>query len=415
MKRKLLTLFLVLSLLFNTSFPVLSEGLDEIENIIKTITDRLDEYNERLKEIELKPASPIPVSEYSPENDSKILLMAYKNANVLSYKLIELIKKDKKLKNEKKFILLTEKSSITDKLLYDRSVKYVNESAKKLKELNKKLELLISKKEKRAKEINNKIEVLISKCNGNKTKCISNTDPVSVSLTGLAGIVSLVSLANEVANAFKSDINSLKAQIPLDNKVLNSIFYNNFEKNGIILEKIDDYLLKGNQSVIYSKLIDVICEIEQAQMHIAVLKTSYENDFKQEAKKAESIVSLLSPSINKLTKNISKLVNYELSKNPKTPVIYVKFVHNVGNIKIKQYKNIVINLFKSDKLMRSALTGMNYEIKTLNSTKKDIIWGLESNQIKFKHDNKLNLHNNKSYIFRYNPIKKLPTRNFNHI
>ncbi len=415
MKTKFLALFLTAIIFFNTSYPVLSESLEDIENTMESINNKLEDYSEKLKSIELSPASSKAAYKYSAESDFKILLMAYKNANLLSYKLIELIKKDNRFKNEKSFIFLTEKSGIADKLLYDKSVKYLDDSIKKVKKLNDNLEKLISKKEERIKALNNKIEVLINKCNDKENNCANKTDPVTVSLTGLTGIVSLVTLANEIANAFKPEINSTSVNIVLDNNVLNSIFYNNFEKNGINLQKVDDYLLNNNESLIYNKLIDVITELEQAEMNIAVLNTSKENDFKEEAQKAGAIIKLLSPSISKLTENISKLVNYELSKNPVTSVIYVKFIHNVANIKVKQYKYIIANLFKSDKLIRNTLTCMNYEVKVFNSVKKDTIWCLESGQTKLKHDNKMNLDKNKSYIFRYNPIKKLPSNYIDHI
>ncbi len=409
-KNVLIIIFLFGALFFNISSSVLSENL---EKTVKSTTKKLDTYNKSLKNIELKPSSSTPAYKHLVENDSKILLMAYKNANVLSYKIIDLIKHDKLLKKEKFFILLTEKSSVTDKLLYDKSIKYLDVSTKRVKKLNKYLELLISKNEESVKQINKKLDVLINKCSDKDQQCSDKTEPVSV--TGLTSIVGLVNLASEIVNAFKPDINSSSADIKLDNNVVSFIFYNNFKRNGIVLQKVDDYLLSGNKCSIYSKLVEVISAIEQAEMHIAVLSSSEDAYLMQEAKKAKSIIKLINPSIKKLTENISNLINYEFFKNPKTAVIYVKFIHNTGTIKTKQYKSLIAGLFKSDKLIRNALTGMSYEVKTLNSTKKDIIWSLETAQTKIHNDDKINLHKNKSYLFKYNTIKKLPSGSFDQI
>ncbi len=433
MKKDVLTLFLIALLFLNISYPALSEEVDSNENTKKTIIERLDDYNERLKRIEIKPASSTPTYEYSVENDSKILMMAYKNANILSYKLIDIIKNDTDLKGENSFILLTEKSSITDKWIYDSSIELLNASAKRVKELDDELGALIEE---------NKEQTL-------------KVDPFSVSIAGVTSIITLVNLANEVASSFKPNIQSLNANISLNPNVINTLVYNNFEENKIKLYNIDDYLFNGNKSELYSRLISIISLINELEFKIAKVSASIEEDSvpdskngensikkdfieellqssvepepkseetlkkeesikarKEVIKEAKAVIALLNTSIIKISENISKLINYELSKNLNTPVIYVKFIHSMGNLNKRQYKGIA-SVFKSDKTIRNTLIGMNYEIKKNQRDeailKRDTIWAIESGRVDTKNDDRISIDNkNKAYILNNKAIKELP-------
>ncbi len=409
MKRKSLTLFLIALLFLNISYPVLSEETASAENTKKTTLERLDDYNERLKKIEVKSASTKPTYEFSAENDSKILLMTYKNINFLSYKLVSIISpknNDDTVKNNGNtniltndtFILLTEKASITDVYLYDRSIDFLKSSIKEMKNLNEKLGKLINP--------------------SNQDVNKEDKSGIGTAIAGVTTAVTLLNLANEVASSFKPDIKSVNTNIKLDNKVINNLICQNFKKNKIKLKQIDDDLSISKNTDIYKKLIEIASLTDNLEFKIAKINSLIEEEKpklkikKEEAvkavKEARAIMELLKDPISKVTNNIGKLVSYELAETLEIPVVYIDFVHNLGNLRTKQYNGLA-SIIKRDKIARNILIGMNYEIKTSDYTKKDIIWAVESNKNSIKNDDKINPNDkNKSYIFNNKPLERLP-------